>query len=106
MPRIEFEDERVVNLGTSPYLTVETKEKEEEESKKVATVKLYQGEKCIDSVRRRTSYLQNIAALYSDRSIRVKQVLTSVDDTLDSEDSSSGKQQAVAKNTAIIIPSF
>ena len=40
MSSIELEDERIIDLGTSPYLTVDTEEKKEEKGQEVATVKL------------------------------------------------------------------
>lgn len=40
MSSVEFKDEGIIDLGTSPNLTVETEEKKEEEGQKVATVKL------------------------------------------------------------------
>lgn len=40
MSGIEFEDERVVDLGSVPYLAVDAEEEEEEEHQEVSTIDL------------------------------------------------------------------
>ena len=41
MPGIEFEYERVIDLGRSPYFAIDAEEKEEEEHEKVPSVDLH-----------------------------------------------------------------